>query len=175
MLVLELITIIIVLQRLSELALASRNRKLAFAHGGREYGAKHYRVIVLLHLLWLFGFNIESLVCGGQVSNLWPVWTVMFCIAQVLRYWAIASLGNAWNTRIIIVPGRPRITRGPYRWLAHPNYVAVILEFIAVPLLVNAPITAVLGTALNITLLWLVRIPAEDRALEEIKEGHRLL
>ncbi|MBC8124729.1 MAG: hypothetical protein H7X70_03255 [Candidatus Kapabacteria bacterium] len=172
---LELVSIILILQRLSELVLARRNEKRAFNRGGIEYGARHYPVIVLLHVLWFIGFIVENRAKGmGHVEwdvsviFIWPLWAGMFVSAQVLRYWAIASLGDAWNTRIIIVPGRSLVRKGPYRFMPHPNYVAVIMEFIAVPMLVGAPITAIVGTTLNLALLLFVRIPAENKALQKL-------
>jgi len=167
---LELLTTILILQRLTELVLARRNEQRAKARGGVEYGARHYPVIVLLHVLWFVGFITESVLRGSGhelvgTSTLWPIWATVFVAAQALRYWAITSLGDAWNTRIIIVPGRRLVRTGPYKFIPHPNYVAVIMEFIAVPLLVNAPITAVVGTLLNLALLMLVRVPTERQAL----------
>lgn len=170
-LVLQFITIILVLQRISELVLARRNERRAIDRGGIEFGRGHYPVIVLLHVTWFIGFNVEGLYSSAGATQigwlgLWWVWIGLFATAQILRYWAIASLGEAWNTRIIIVPGGERVARGPYAMIPHPNYVAVIMEFVAVPLLVNAPITALLGTALNLALLIGVRIPAERSAIE---------
>lgn len=170
-LVLQFITIVLVLQRISELVLARRNQRRAMDRGGVEFGRGHYPVIVLLHVAWFIGFNAEGLISGAQSTQigwfgLWWLWLGLFATAQMLRYWAIASLGEAWNTRIIIVPGSERVVRGPYAMIPHPNYVAVIMEFIAVPLLVNAPITALLGTACNLVLLIGVRIPAERTAVE---------
>lgn len=174
--VLQFVTIILVLQRVSELVLARRNERRAKQRGGIEFGRGHYPVIVLLHALWFLAFNVE----GGLASlhttqigawGLWWVWLSIFVAAQLLRYWAIASLGDSWNTRIIVIPGAHRVARGPYAMIPHPNYVAVIAEFIAVPLLVNAPITAVVGTLANLVLLLIVRIPAEREALKMLEDG----
>jgi methyltransferase len=84
--------------------------------------------------------------------------------AQALRWWAIATLGWRWNTRVIVVPGAAPVTGGPYRFLRHPNYLAVVLEMLAVPLTHGAWLTALVFSALNAALLA-VRIPAEERAL----------
>jgi methyltransferase len=176
-LVLQCITVVLVLQRISELVLARRNERRAKGRGGIEFGRGHYPVIVLLHVAWFLGFNIEGFIAADSaaptvgVAGLWWMWTAVFVCAQILRYWAISSLGDAWNTRIIVVPGQHRVARGPYAWVPHPNYVAVIMEFIAVPLLVNAPITAAVGTILNLALLLGVRIPAERRALDVLNRS----
>ena len=81
-----------------------------------------------------------------------------------MRYWAIRTLGERWNTRILFVPGDAPVTSGPYRWVRHPNYVAVILEMAAIPMIHGAWITALVASAVNAGLLW-VRIRAEEQAL----------
>jgi methyltransferase len=86
--------------------------------------------------------------------------------AQALRYWAIATLGWRWNTRIVVVPGAAPVTGGPYRFVRHPNYVAVIAEMVALPLVHGAWLTALAFTLGNAWLLR-VRIHAEERALGE--------
>jgi methyltransferase len=85
-------------------------------------------------------------------------------VAQGLRWWCIATLGSQWNTRVIVVPGLPRISNGPYRWMRHPNYVAVVLEGVALPLVHSAWLTAVMFTLLNAVLLR-IRLGDENRAL----------
>lgn len=178
LLVVQSVTIVLVLQRISELVLAKRNERRAKERGGIEVGRGHYPVIVLLHVCWFLAFNVEGMLASAQAQTidtfgLWWLWLGLFGIAQLIRYWAIASLGDAWNTRIIVIPGMQRVVRGPYALIPHPNYVAVILEFIAVPLLVNAPITAVVGTTLNLALLLGVRIPAEKTALQMLQGARK--
>ncbi|MCX6140387.1 MAG: hypothetical protein NTX15_06090, partial [Candidatus Kapabacteria bacterium] len=124
MIALEIITILLVLQRASELVLARRNEHRARERGGIEYGAGHYPVLVLLHVLWFAGFIVEGIARDNShdllgTSTWWPLWGSVFVLAQVIRYWAIISLGEAWNTRIIIVPGQRRILSGPYRYFPH--------------------------------------------------------
>jgi methyltransferase len=85
-------------------------------------------------------------------------------LSQGLRWWCIAVLGRQWNTRVIVVPGLRLVAGGPYRWMRHPNYVAVVAEGIALPLVHTAWVTAVVFTVLNIPLLA-VRIRAEEAAL----------
>jgi methyltransferase len=84
--------------------------------------------------------------------------------SQALRWWCIATLGRRWNTRVIVVPGLAPVSGGPYRWLRHPNYVAVVVEGAALPLVHAAWVTAVVFTVLNAFLLR-VRIRVEDAAL----------
>ncbi|MCS7195511.1 MAG: DUF1295 domain-containing protein [Meiothermus sp.] len=159
----------VALQRLTELWLAERNRRWALARGAKEYGQGHYPLFFALHLGWLMGWVLEGL-WRGQPSGLWGLWLAVFLLAQGLRYWAIATLGPYWNTRILIVPGGRRIQEGPYRYLRHPNYLAVSLELVALPLIFNAWITALVTSLLNAWLLLRVRIPAEEAALRGYQE-----
>jgi methyltransferase len=91
----------------------------------------------------------------------------VFLLAQPLRYWALVSLGDNWNTRILVVPGAKPVRRGAYRYLRHPNYVVVVVEISTFPLIFGAWITALVFTALNAVVLS-VRIREEDRALAEL-------
>lgn len=156
--------IIIISQRLVELLLANRNRVWALKQGAREYGAGHYPLFFLLHTAWLVGWVIEGNI-NNSLAVSWPVWLSLFLLAQVIRYWCIISLGRCWNTRILVIPGGRAIRHGPYRFLKHPNYLAVALELAAVPLVFGAVFTAVITTGANAALLLFVRIPAEERAL----------
>ena len=155
----------VALERLAELVLARRHARWAFARGGREAGAGHYPVMVVLHTALLVGCLVE--VWSADRPFL-PVlgWAALALAlgSQALRWWCIAALGPRWNTRVIVVPDLPLVMRGPYRWLAHPNYVAVVVEGVALPLVHTAWVTAVVFTAANAALLS-VRIRTENRAL----------
>lgn len=94
---------------------------------------------------------------------------MIFAIAQVLRIWALSSLGRFWNTKILILPGAEKVKKGPYRWLPHPNYIVVALEIAALPLVFGAWRTALFFSIANALLLLLVRIPAEEKALQQLK------
>jgi methyltransferase len=154
-------------QRLFELVLARRHELRARARGAVERGRGHYPFIVALHILWLMSTLVEGLLRGPDVPAYWPVPLSMFLLAQPLRYWALFSLGENWNTRILVVPGAKPVRRGPYRYLSHPNYVAVVVEILTLPLIFGAWITALVFTALNAAVLS-VRIREEDRALAEL-------
>jgi len=152
-------------ERLAELRVARRNAQWSHERGGREYGGGHYPVMVALHTALLAGCLIEVVLAHrGFVPALGWAMLVVVVAAQALRWWCIRTLGPQWNTRILVVPGLPLITGGPYRWLRHPNYVAVIAEGIALPLVHSAWITATVFTAANAILLT-ARIRAEDAAL----------
>jgi methyltransferase len=166
MTLLALVLTIVVVQRLSELVLARRNYRWAMRRGGREYGADHYWLFVALHSLWLLCMASEYLILQPPVPTWWPVSLVLIVAAQVLRYWTITTLGRCWNTRIVVFDRMVRVQAGPYRFFRHPNYVAVALEIAAIPALVGAWYTALLFSIANGALLLLIRIPAEERALE---------
>jgi methyltransferase len=152
-------------ERLAELVVAKRNLSWSLRHGGRESGFAHYPFMVVLHTGLLVGCLFEvGLGHRGFTAALgWPMLAVVVG-AQALRWWCIRTLGHQWNTRIVVTPGLPRVTGGPYRLFAHPNYVAVIAEGFALPLVHGAWITAVVFSALNAGLLT-VRIRAENAAL----------
>jgi methyltransferase len=158
----------VALERLAELVVARRNERWSRGRGAVETGAGHYPVMVALHTGLLAGALLE--VWLGHRPFIpalgWPMF-VLVLAAQGLRWWCIATLGPQWNTRILVVPGLPRVERGPYRFLPHPNYVAVVVEGFALPLVHTAWITAVTFTALNAVLLR-VRIAAEDSALRQL-------
>lgn len=154
-------------ERLVELVVSTRNARWAFERGGRETGPGHYPVMVLLHTGLLVGALVEVWWRRPEVAPLlgWAM-LVLVVASQALRWWCIASLGRRWNTRVIVVPGLPLVTRGPYRLLRHPHYVAVVVEGVALPLVHAAWITALVFTVCNAALLW-VRISQEQRALTQ--------
>jgi methyltransferase len=160
----------IALQRLSELRLAKRNLERALAHGGRLVAESHYWMFFVLHTGWLLAWPTEAWLRGGsldgpELSPFWWAFLAGFALAEVLRYWAIGSLGPRWNTRIVVFDDQPLVRRGPYRFLNHPNYVAVAIELVCVPLIFDAWITAAVCTLLNAALLLGLRIPAEVAAI----------
>jgi methyltransferase len=153
------------LERLAELVVSKRNAAWSKERGGREYGAGHFPPMVLLHTGLLVGALAEFWLADRPfVPALgWPM-LALVVLSQALRWWCIATLGRRWNTKIIVVPGLPLVTGGPYRLLTHPNYVAVVMEGFALPLVGSAWITAAVFTVFNAFLLR-VRISAENAAL----------
>ncbi|MEM6996004.1 MAG: isoprenylcysteine carboxylmethyltransferase family protein [Myxococcota bacterium] len=125
-----------------ELRQAKRNEAWARDQGAVEVGAGHYPIFFVLHTSWLLAWPLEAWLGGPQLAATWPIWLALFGAAEGLRYWAIASLGQRWNTRILVLPGRAPIRSGPYRVVPHPNYIAVIVELAALPLLFGAWRTA---------------------------------
>ncbi len=158
---------LVALERLVELAVSRRHAAWALARGGVEVGREHYDVMRLAHGLWLAGSALEVVLF--ERSFLPALGLSAFALvlgAQALRWWAVASLGRAWSTRAIVVPGARAVVSGPYRWVRHPNYVAVLVEGLALPLVHSAWVTALAFTALNLVILR-ARIRSEETALAE--------
>ncbi len=153
------------LERVAELVVSKRNARWSLARGGVETGQRHYAVMVVLHTALLVGALVEVWVLDRPFVP-WLGWPMVALVlaSQALRWWCIASLGRLWNTRVIVVPGLERVARGPYRWLTHPNYVAVLVEGLALPLVHTAWVTGVVFTLANLALLR-HRIRVEDAAL----------
>jgi len=155
-------------ERIAELIVSTRNAKWSFARGGVEFGKGHFPPMVALHTGLLLACLAEVWFADRPFLPWlgWPM-LVMVLASQALRWWCIATLGPRWNTRVIVVRDLPLVTGGPYRWLKHPNYVAVVVEGFALPLVHTAWITALVFTVLNAWLL-VVRIRCENRALATV-------
>lgn len=153
------------IERLAEMVVSKRHAAWALARGGVESGRGHFPVMVALHTALLAGALVEVVAADRPFIPLlgWPM-LVLVVLAQALRWWCIATLGPHWNTRVIVVPGASLVSAGPYRLLRHPNYVAVVVEGLALPLVHTAWVTAVAFTVLNLLLLS-VRIRVEEQAL----------
>lgn len=158
---------LLALERGAELLLSGRNARRALAAGGVEAGRGHHGAMVLFHAAFLAACALEPLLAPRP----WPLAAsaaalAAALLAQGLRWWAVATLGPRWSTRIVVLPGLAPVTGGPYRFLRHPNYLAVTLELLAVPLIGGALLTAAAAAAGNAILLS-IRIRAEERALGE--------
>jgi methyltransferase len=160
------LVLLVGLERVAELVVSLRNAAWSFKQGGTEWGQRHYPFMVVLHTGLLAGCLLEAIVADRPFIPAlgWTMLAVVL-LAQGLRWWCITVLGRQWNTRVIVVPGLSLVAAGPYQWIRHPNYVAVVAEGIALPLVHDAWITAVVFTLLNIPLLA-VRIRAEEAALD---------
>ena len=158
---------IVAIQRLLELRYSQRNERRLRDRGAVERGADHYPVMVAIHTLWLVSTLIEGLLRGPEIPAWWPVPLGAFLLVQPLRYWAILSLGENWNVRVLVVPGGKLVRTGPYRFFPHPNYIVVAVEVLAFPLIFGAWITAVVFSLLNAAFLY-TRIRTENRALTEL-------
>ncbi|WP_223701976.1 isoprenylcysteine carboxyl methyltransferase family protein [Sutcliffiella deserti] len=161
----------IVMQRLGELRIARKNEKWMKDQGALEFGSSHYTYMLLLHTSFLMSFLLEVLIFNKEISPVWSSILLLFIATQLLRIWAIRSLGKYWNTKILIVPDAVVIQKGPYRFLRHPNYFIVGLEIILIPILFQAYVTALIFTVLNMWMLS-IRIPIEEAALSETTKNY---
>ena len=161
-----LILVLLVVQRLGELLLARRNERLMKAEGAYEVGGDHYKWIVLMHTCWFLSMLAEYQF--ATPSPVLPVLLGVFLLAQVARYYIIATLGRYWNTRILILPGSTRVRRGLYRFVDHPNYWIVRVELLVVPLMFGLYATALVFSVLNYFMLR-HRIRIENEALAALK------
>lgn len=161
----------VVLARLAELAVARRNTEALLAAGAVEVGRGHYPVMVVLHAAFLASCAVEVLVVGRPFERpLAALCAVALIAAAMLRWWAIHTLAGRWTTRVLWLPGTPRIAAGPYRFVSHPNYLAVVIEILALPLLHSAWVTALVFGLANAALLgWRIRV--EELAIRRFSTG----
>lgn len=158
----------VAVERGVELVVSKRNLAWSMQRGGTEFGFGHYPAMVVLHSAFLVGCVAEPLLLHRPFIPAlgWPMFAIVVA-AQALRWWCITTLGPQWNTRVIVVPNAPRVVGGPYRWIPHPNYVAVVIEGFALPLVHSAWVTAIAFTALN-ALLLRTRLRVENAALASL-------
>ncbi len=169
------LVLLVGLERLAELVVSKRHAAWAFSRGGVERGQSHYPVMVVLHTGLLVGAIAEVWAADRPfVPALGWAMLALAVASQALRWWCIRTLGNQWNTRVIVVPGLSLVRSGPYRLVPHPNYVAVVVEGLALPLVHTAWVTAVVFTVANAVLL-VVRVRVENAALREIATPARAL
>jgi methyltransferase len=154
-----IILALVTLQRLGELVLARRNTAQLRARGAMEIGAAHYPLVVALHAGWLI-----ALWALGHDREVNLALLAAFLVLQGLRVWVLATLRERWTTRIIVLPGEPLVAAGPYRFIAHPNYIVVAGEIAVLPLALHLPWVALIFSVLNADVLA-IRIRAESRAL----------
>ena len=154
----------LVAQRLLELRLSARNRRQLLSRGGKEVRPGTYRTMVALHALFLVSLALESYPWRVPMDFRTTGCLAALGAVTVLRYWTIASLGEYWNTRVVVIPGASVARSGPYRYLRHPNYLVIALEFLILPLLMRAPVTLVLFSLANLAVLR-QRIRIEEDAL----------
>jgi methyltransferase len=161
---------IVAAQRFFELAISARNTRALAARGGREVAAAHFPLLVTLHTLLPIALILEVLFLRSTPGPRWPLWLGLWLAAQALRIAAIRTLGDRWNVRIWVVPGEDRVRRGIYRWIPHPNYLAVVIEIMAGPMMFGAWRTAFLFSTLN-ALALRIRIRAEEAALADAERA----
>jgi methyltransferase len=150
----------LILQRLSELYISSRNEKWLLANGAIQYGQSHYPFMVAMHTLFIISIITEYNWLGGTPIS----WGFLGAFLMVLafKFWALSSLGKYWNTRIYRIPGVYPVKKGPYKIFKHPNYMEVVCEIALIPLVFHLYYTAIIFTLLNAAMLT-VRISVENK------------
>ncbi len=154
----------VISQRALELVLAKRNEKALKSKGALEFDEKGYRYIVAIHIAFFISLALEEVLLPRGLNRYWVLLLIIFFIAQAVRYWAIATLGVYWNTKVLVVPGSQRVRGGPYKYVEHPNYMAVIVEIAVIPLIFSCYITAILFSMINLVLVRR-RVKIEEDAL----------
>lgn len=157
--------IFVIIQRLIELIVAKNNEKWSKERGAIEFGSEHYKYIIALHVLFFISLIVEYGL-DPKLTNGWQILFVIFVFAQILRYWSLFSLGKYWNTKILVIPNATAISKGPYRFIKHPNYLVVALELLTIPLIFGAYVTAIVFSLCNFILLYFYRIPQEEAAMK---------
>ena len=160
----EVILAAVTLQRAAELVVSRHNTQRLIARGAVEVAPGHYPLIVAVHAGWLI-----SLWVFGSQQPVSIAFLVGYLVLQGLRFWMLRTLGARWTTRIIVLPGQPLVSGGPYRFLSHPNYAIVAGEIAVLPLTLGLPLLAGVFTVLNAAVLA-IRISAENRALAASRE-----
>jgi methyltransferase len=161
------VLLFVTVQRLLELVYANRNETHLRARGAVEHAPEHYPAMVVMHGAWLIGLWALALGTTPETG-----WLIAFFILQALRIWVLATLGERWTTRIIVLPGEPLVAKGPYRLVSHPNYAVVIGEIFVLPMAFGLLWYAVLFSVLNAIILT-IRIRAESNALTEATQAAR--
>jgi methyltransferase len=155
----EFILAVVTLQRAAELVVSGYNTRKLLARGAVEVAARHYPLIVAVHAAWLI-----SLWILGPDQPVHTIALLFYLVLQGFRIWVMWTLGSRWTTRIIVLPGQPLVSAGPYRFLSHPNYAVVAGEIALLPLVLGLPMLAAVFTILNAAVIA-IRIGAENRAL----------
>lgn len=157
---------VVILQRIIELVISKRNEKWLLSQGAVQYGAEHYKYIVLMHTCF-FLFLIQEYIFGNESKNLNILnysFLVFFMILQIGRLWVLTSLGKYWNTKIYRIKKRSLVKTGPYKFIKHPNYAIVVMEIFVLPMIFNLYYTAIIFTIWNGIMLT-IRIKEENKAL----------
>ncbi len=157
----------LIAQRLAELVFAQRNTMRLRAAGAVEFGESHYYLVVALHAFWLLGLWLF-----GHNRDVSPMGLSLFALLQAIRLWVLLNLGRRWTTRVLVLPGAPKVTGGPYRWIRHPNYCVVVAEIALVPMILGLPHFALIFSIANGALLF-ERIRVENKALAWATQGGR--
>lgn len=166
---LAILFVFIILQRLIELIIASKNKRWMLAKGGVEIEPQQHKWFIMVHGLFFISIIVELILSNASIPELFILWFSLFIATQFVRIWSITSLGKYWNTKIIILPGSTLVKRGPYKYVKHPNYIIVGIELFVIPMMFGAYWTAVIFPFFHLILMS-IRIPAEEKALTSLHD-----
>jgi len=161
---LKIIFLFIIIQRVIELGIAKNNEKKLKERGALEFGQEHYKFFIILHSMFFISILIENYFIHYLEIRFFTFLIIVFIILQLARVWVISTLGERWNTKIIILPNEKLVKRGLYKYIKHPNYIIVTIELLVIPIMFHAYITTVIFSVCNLILLK-VRIREENKAL----------
>jgi methyltransferase len=163
----EFVISALIFQRCIEMMISRRNEKVLRSQGAIEFGAAHFKVLILLHVFFFLSLFLEAYLRGLNLPSPSVVFLIVLLLifSQAIRAWTMLTLKHRWVTRILVVPGSLPIQSGPYAYLKHPNYAIVAVELFCIPILFGLSVTAIVFTVLNAWILLMVRIPVENRAL----------
>ncbi len=151
-----------------EAVLSSFNERVLRARGAIEPTGDVIGVMRWLYPGSFIAMALEGALKGPAPRDVLLIGLAIFGLAKALKVWAISTLGGRWSYRVLVVPGEPLIARGPYRFLSHPNYLAVVGELVGMAMIVWAPVTGI-AALIAFGRLMVARIRVEDRALGRIK------
>ncbi|WP_257131667.1 isoprenylcysteine carboxyl methyltransferase family protein [Bacillus sp. AFS017336] len=161
---LKIIFLFIIIQRVVELGIAKNNEKKLKQRGAIEFGQAHYKYFIILHSMFFLSILIENYFVQYVEIEFFTFLLILFIILQLARVWVISTLGERWNTKIIILPNEKLVKDGLYKYIKHPNYIIVTVELLVIPIMFHAYITTVIFSICNLMLLK-VRIREENKAL----------
>jgi methyltransferase len=155
----------VVAMMLAELWLSMTNERVLLANGAVQADDPVFAVMRIAYPGVFIAMALEGMITGVELGIITFTGVAVMFVAKALKFWAIASLGRRWTYTVLVMPALPLVTTGPYQWMRHPNYVAVVGELVAMALMTHARVTGPLGTLFFGWLLWR-RITAEERAIE---------
>jgi len=159
------VAITVFVPMIAEAAVSARHDRSLRAAGAMEPGGDVYKVMQGAYPGAFLLILVEGVWRDAHLGSAFWMGAAIFTIAKALKYWAIVTLGERWTFRVLVPPASTRIAAGPYRWLSHPNYVAVVGELVGAAVMLRAAIAGPVAT-LGFTALMLARIRVEERALE---------
>jgi methyltransferase len=152
---------------LLETAISMRNSARLIQRGAIEISPVIFRLMALLYIWMYVASFCEWFAFRRPLTALWIIsFGSLFLAAKLLKYFAVRALGALWTMRVLIIPGTKVVATGPYKWMRHPNYVAVLLE-IAATTLIGKSFFTFLAVFSLFCIVLIFRIRGEEAALRK--------